>query len=219
MAVGNDESTDALSCLISTSTDGIWWTTSEPSSLYYCTDVEHDGAGRWVVVAGYKAVHTSTDGTTWDYVDLSSLDFTSLKDIAYGNGTWVAVGKTSDASPVIIASPDGITWSSQLDDGYSGPLVSVAYDGTGQFVAVGTAGIFKSSNGTSWTRVISSGSFSRVIYGNGFWVVTPGDLVSADAIQWQTVDIPPSLLAADDAGNWIGIGGETIYRRTSIPGL
>jgi hypothetical protein len=221
MAVGFDA--EGVYSVAMTSSNGTSWGYGGMKGTGF-EAVHHDGVGRWVVVGTGDLMYTSVDGNTWSQVDLSNLHIRYLQDIVYGNGRWVAVGNKTDYSPAIVASLDGITWSSQLDAGYSDRLVSVAYDGTGQFVAVGTAGIFKSSNGTSWTRVMAPVGIRHVTHGNGFWVATSTsaynpDLVSADAIQWQTVEIPPSLLAADDAGNWIGISGETIYRRTSIPGL
>ena len=58
----------------------------------------------------------------------------NLSGVAYGNGTFVAVGDTG----TILTSPDGVAWDSRTS-GTSNLLVGVTY-GNGTFVAVGSNG-------------------------------------------------------------------------------
>ena len=95
-----------------------------------------------------------------------------LRDIAYGNGLWVAVG---DAGTVITSSDDGQTWARQIsgitnnDDRIRGLTYAA-----GKFVAVtsyGESGI--STNGTNWsfqTMGILNGAPEAITYGNGLFV-------------------------------------------------
>src|SRR4030067_2523943 len=70
----------------------------------------------------------------------------ALYGVAYGNGTFVAVGYAGE----IFTSSDGISWVSRTS-GTSNSLYDVTYY-NGTFVAVGLAGtILTSSNGTSWS--------------------------------------------------------------------
>jgi hypothetical protein len=66
-------------------------------------------------------------GTTWTLRNLGN----DLRGVAYGNGTFVAVGKGG----TILTSPDGVNWTAQTS-GMRSWLSSVTY-GNGLFVAVG----------------------------------------------------------------------------------
>ena len=63
-----------------------------------------------------------------------------LRGIAYGNGTFVAVG----GNGTILTSPEGITWTSRTS-GTDSILYGVTY-GNGTFVAVGTDGTILQSD-------------------------------------------------------------------------
>ena len=68
-----------------------------------------------------------------------------LLSVAYGNGTFVAVGNWG----TIVTSSDGINWSWR-DSRTTNFLAAVTY-GNGTFVAVGAA-IVTSTDGVHWTR-------------------------------------------------------------------
>jgi hypothetical protein len=179
-------------------------------------------------MVGNHCVYASSDGTTWDSVDLSNIDVGWYYGVAFGSGTWVVVGNDPSNYTQILASQNGTNWSSRLAPGSYNALLDVAFDGAGQFVAVGGAGVFTSSDGMGWTRRTGSGYLANVAYGDGTWVATPSDswssegvraFVSNDTIEWQTIDVPARSLATDSAGNWLGARGRAVLRRTSIPGL
>jgi hypothetical protein len=91
----------------------------------------------------------------------------NLSGVAYGNGTFVAVGELG----TILTSPDGVTWTIRTS-GTSAYLSGVAY-GNGTFVAVGELGtILTSPDGVTWTIRTSGTTYSLngVAYGNGTFV-------------------------------------------------
>jgi len=200
VAVGNEG-------VIYTSAEGSNWarmtlpTTSNLRSIAF-------GAGKFVAVgpcegppfSGSNAIFTSTDGLAWTRLRTEQA-FTNttfvpldLYGIAYGAGTFVAVGENGN----IIASTNGVNWIATYA-GTSHRLNAVTYGG-GQFVAVGKKGrIVTSSGGLGWgwqsvaSLLNSSTHFLQgVAYGNGVYVAAGqggGLLVSSDAVNWLA---PPS---------------------------
>ena len=134
------------------------------------------------------------NNTNW--VTSSVFSSTTVNDVAYGNGRWVAVGGDGKTS----TSTDGITWSSTTTVGNTRQLEAVAY-GNGLWIAVGRSGttsascIYKSVDGYTWTSVFNSSSTSTYIlrdvkYANGVWVAVgqqSGDSLlctSTDGTNW-----------------------------------
>jgi hypothetical protein len=103
--------------------------------------------------------------------------------VAYGNGTFVAVGNGG----TILTSPDGVSWT-QRTSGTSNSLSGVTYR-NGTFVAVGLGGtILTSPDGVTWTQRTSGTRnwLSGVTYGNGpSWRWGDGPiLTSPDGVNW-----------------------------------
>jgi hypothetical protein len=137
------------------------------------------------------SILTSSDGIAWTDRTTESVNATlvgpyHLKEVTYGNGTFVIVGE----SGTILTSTDGTTWVSRNSDqsfteqGLSG----VAY-GNSTFVAVGGAGnVLTSSDGITWTPRTSgtNGTLSEVIYKNNIFIAVSGRTVftSPDGITW-----------------------------------
>lgn len=139
-----------------------------------------------ILVAGDLGnILTSLDGAAWTS-QLKSVTAATLKGVARGNGTFVAVGGepatlTGPATATIVASSDnGTTWSNKNLPAGIQNLTAVAY-GNGIFVAVGRssynaavnpggrATILTSPDGNSWTSR-SSGSFlgiNGIVFANG----------------------------------------------------
>ena len=80
----------------------------------------------------------------------------TLKGIAYGNGTFVAVGE----SGTILTSTDGTTWTSRTS-GTTYGLNSVTY-GSGTFVTVGDNGTILQSDPLSITDITPPGLCCRL---------------------------------------------------------
>ena len=121
--------------------------------------------------------------------------------IAYGNGTYVAVGISGSGNRVM-TSPDGVTWTSRTSaaDNY---WYGITY-GNGLFVAVGFSGtgnrVMTSPDGITWTTRNSQSdiNWSSVVYGNGIFVVvsntggTQRVLTSSDGISWTLRNVTSS---------------------------
>ena len=117
----------------------------------------------------------------------STIKYSKLNGVTFGNNTFVAVG---DKGAVRTSSDNGATW----DNGTSGitsELNEIAY-GNSTFVAVGQSGrIYTSSdNGTTWSRSTWSGSdhLTGVAYGNNIF----NAVSSANVIK-----------STDNGSNWI----------------
>jgi hypothetical protein len=196
------------------SSDGITWTEVKLPSLDTSTYWRYVAYGKAKFVAfgsgsfyGSKVIYSS-DGITWTKVDLPFS--ASWSDVAYGNGSFVAVNSNSSKAAY---SSDGISWT-EVDlpgGGWSG----IAY-GNGQFATVssGRNKAIYSSDGITWTEVdLPSGRWSDVAYGNGKFVAVNSNsnkaIYSSDGITWTEVDLP-SLPTLPIWGSWgrITYGGE-----------
>ncbi|MCB1121056.1 MAG: fibronectin type III domain-containing protein [Verrucomicrobiae bacterium] len=89
-----------------------------------------------------------------------------ISSIAYGNGTFVAVG----ANGLIVTSPDGATWTGRTS-GQTGIYRCVIF-AENRFLAVGSdVPVLESSNGTTWTPSNAPlYNFYGVAYGNHTYV-------------------------------------------------
>ena len=179
--------------LIMTSPDGITWTsrTSAPGgsnewqAVTYGECVFTAGAlpsGCFVAVGSRgtnNRVMTSPDGVVW--TARVSVDQT-WRSVAFGNGTFVAVG---DAS--VMTSPDGVTWTRRTAG--SGSWMSVTY-GEGLFVAVSLdRTVMTSPDGIVWTRRtagVPSHPWRSVVFGSGTFVAVgdSGVMTSSNGITW-----------------------------------
>ncbi|MBU5615194.1 RCC1 domain-containing protein [Geomonas azotofigens] len=120
-------------------------------------------------VASYgSGIVTSPDGVSWSYSTVPWTGGGMLYSIAYGNGTFVAVGMKG----TILTSVDGNYWS-LAHSGTDSILNGVSF-GNGAFVAVGEGGtILTSPDGFTWSRVntgITTNTFNAVTYGAGSFV-------------------------------------------------
>jgi hypothetical protein len=108
-----------------TSPDGTNWIQWNTATSNQLNDIIYAN-GQFIAVGNNGAMETSLSGTNW--VLQNSGTSASLSSVAYGNGAYVAVGPN-----VIIASPDGATWSPATSS--PGGAESVAGSSIG-FVAV-----------------------------------------------------------------------------------
>ena len=110
-----------------------------------------------------------------DWVSRSSSSVDQWGSIAYGNGTYVAVGYDGG----VMTSTNGISWTTRNTGIANRSWSSITY-GEGIFVAVswgevsdGQAGIMTSPDGITWTSINSPAqeSWSGIAYGNSTFVV------------------------------------------------
>ena len=205
---------------IFTSTDGENWQPTdigahELSAVAFGKGL-YVAAGRRLVYVGPGwtsrcSFFRSRNGIDWEYqhVDLPG----GINDLAYENGTFVAVGWLGHQSGVIYHSTDGADWQPATVE-RPPTLVSVAA-GKGIFVAAGYPGdIFVSNDGRTWTEKPCgiAGPFELVAFENGTFFVgkmhSEDFAVSSDASIWTLHKFPPSVISdiAFGDGRFVGIG-------------
>ncbi|KRF10253.1 hypothetical protein ASG89_01590 [Paenibacillus sp. Soil766] len=209
---------------------GIWPVAAHTVSA----DVAADGTvnnliyadGRFVAVGVGKdflgrsggKIWTSEDGLSWENYETKSLF--ELYGVAYGDGFYVAVGKSGG----IVTSRDGITWTNQISN-TNNYLFDVAY-GEGQFVAVGIGGAIVTSNdGISWISQDSgvTNTLSGIAYGNGVYVAagTNGIVVTSDdGVTWTNASITSGKLKdvvyGDDGFVAVGDYGSILHSSDGV---
>lgn len=187
---------------IATSADAQAWTRQATNMTFMGKSVIY-GENKFVAVG--DGGFTSTNGTNWSRIT-SGMTTTSLglSSIAYGNGTFVALGLGS-----LSTSPNGVNWSSLGSQAvpFESFFEDVVY-GNGRFVAVGpsiadTNYIVTSETGVSWTKSqpFPYISFSGVGFGNGtFLAVGSAGLIfaSTNGVDWlsQQTGLTAGLNAA-----------------------
>jgi uncharacterized protein YjdB len=141
--------------------------------------------------------------------------FNQLFGVAYGNGTYVAVGLGDES----LTSPDGLTWTAH-PLGASYALMGLAF-GNNIFVAIGANNkILTSNNGVTWLEQVLSGQFiqfNRVTYKNGKFIVVgmAGTiLTSTDGMNWNSQSIGTGNLSlwgvTYDNGKYVAVGGDVV---------
>lgn len=197
-----------LSTLYATSPDGINWTNRTMpfgnSQVFY-------GGGKFIAMSrGAAQIAYSTDGINWTTVTHSApanINWT----VAYGNGTYVAVGNASANTTVGLYSTDGITWNTMTMPGsrrwggtINGEVGGIAFGG-GKFVATtvqGTAVATTSTDGISWAPETSLPTGVAVYtYGNGKFVgsgpnVSVSNASSSDGLSWSFSNKLPGTQSA-----------------------
>jgi alpha-tubulin suppressor-like RCC1 family protein len=129
------------------------------------------GDNKFVAVGGEGMSMSSTDGINWTSHSYD-IPVGRYTDVAYGNGTFVAVNDEYNVNEKVATSTDGATWTPRTAS-LNYDFYSVAY-GSSSFVAVGYNGAIMRStdNGTTWATKTSSidNSWVSVTYGNGKFV-------------------------------------------------
>ena len=155
-----------------------------------------------------------------DWVSRSSSSVDQWGSIAYGNGTYVAVGYDGG----VMTSTNGISWTTRNTGIANRSWSSIVY-GEGIFVAIswgesndGQAGIMTSPDGISWTSINSPAqeSWSGIAYGNSTFVVVSYQngnkvMTSPDGINWT---LGTSAANNDWAGVAFGNGTFVAVSRT-----
>lgn len=110
----------------------------------------------------------------------------NLRHIAYGNGSYVAVG----ANGTVLSSTDSINWTKH-NSGSTAQILGVTF-GRDMFVAIGVGGLITTSpDGITWTKR-SEGVYANlasVTFGSGQYVAVGNNgtiITSSDGITWTT---------------------------------
>lgn len=169
---------------IGISSNGIDWTyPSVPVTRIYQRAAF--GNGRFVVAGQSSTILTSSDLLHWTPYEVG----VSYLTVAFGNGEFVMKGWTSENTPTLLTSSDGLTWISH------GPVLmsdSTISFGGNAFVSAGNGGeIFSSADGTNWVSRSSqvTTTFRNVKYVN-FTFMAVGD----NGTIVQSAPFPPEIV-------------------------
>lgn len=197
IAYGNDMFVAVVQGRTAVSADGLNWHFTggdlPVEGLRFLND-------RFVAVGG--RLYSSVDGHQWTVRERKEAfmgDNTGLKDVAFGNGTYVAVGDGGR----IFSSLDGAVWT-PASPGARYHLTRVAYGG-GRYAAVGKNAVFTSADGKTWDAHDLGGATggTAIAYGNGTFVVVGGGcfLTSSDGTNWLKNETPQAWPLRDVAFN------------------
>ncbi|MDR1788658.1 MAG: hypothetical protein LBR16_09485 [Treponema sp.] len=199
-----------------TSSDGSTWTVSGNKVLDSAGDSINRrvydvafGDGRFVAVGRWAKSAWSTDGVTWNPVQIESFgtwgtDYQDINAITYGNGRFVAAGGNGK----VAFSPKGETWTwvANILLGEGKSVKTLAY-GNGYFIAAGDGGNMKvvpqgslaggsgDNGGQNWVGVDSKFDTTNIlsVAWGGTRFIAVGDngrmSESADGTVWNA--IPP----------------------------
>ncbi|MFD0682960.1 hypothetical protein [Actinomadura fibrosa] len=159
------------------------------------------GQGRAVAVGstnGGAAVWTAAGGRAWTRAGFPASGGW-LSDVVYGVQGWLAVGRTSGASPgpLALASQDGTAWRRAPFPGGPAPVAVAA--GPAGYVAVGTGAAWRSSDLKGWRRADVEGAPADVAAtAKGYVAVggrdkAPAVWTSPDGVKWSPVKLPAGL--------------------------
>lgn len=214
-----------------TSTDLKSWSSAGLSSWCSGFNAVACGGGKYVAAGGYNgsstaAYATSNNGTAW--TTQSTITNSTIYDIAYGSGEFVAVGTTASSAPYLETSSDGITWTTPvLPETSATGIWSVTYLNN-QFIALGcdSAGnvaIWTSPNGATWDDQSAyypgtNESLTNITYCGGKYVLLGYDnsayelfsRTSTDLTDWSSAT-QTGCYCTFNVGSQLGKTGNNIY--------
>lgn len=159
----------------------------------------NEGEVAWVKLQGKKSEET----TSLVNSQLAEAPIEPIWASAFGNGTYVLIGRGQEDPDKVVTSTDGITWTQQTTP--AGAFFRDATFGAGLFVAVGGGlhNVMTSPDGTEWTvREGGPGiALDCIVYNpiDGLFVALGGAraVTSSDGINWNAHIIP--------LGTWKGV--------------
>ncbi len=156
--------------------------------------------------SAFNDIVLSQEGANTTWTARTGADANLWNDIAYGNGTFVAIAR--NGTNKVMTSPDGVTWT--MSSAASTTWQSVTY-GEGLFVAVASGRAMTSPDGVTWTSVdVPNSVWLSVTYGNGRFVAvaqsgTNQVMYSDDGLYWTKA-------TAAEATTWWGVTyGEGLF--------
>lgn len=196
---------------VSTSTDGINWTTpkqislpnNDSNTMSTFQDIVF-GNGKFVLISGsnvYTAI--STDGINWNISPRLRSSNNSIASITFGKGIFVGTGYGW-----FITSTDGINWTSLSGVGsyYINDISFVNnlyFAVSGDYLGISPNGghVLISSDGNTWdiTQLGGKGTaWKKVLYGNGKYVIFDNKSASESTTgtQWSYLPTLPTDVRA-----------------------
>lgn len=158
---------------MNTSNDGLIWTATDPAGTWTNNASIQQanqnywavafGNGKWVMGTDAGAIYTADDpSSTWT-LNGNTSPFTSIKNIKYANGYWVAVGsKTGNAGCIAYATNPTGTWTepssydpSALNSG-SYPGYTTVENSRGYWIATG----YETADNKIWVATDPTGTWT-----------------------------------------------------------
>jgi hypothetical protein len=204
-----------------TSVDGITWSTQTFSGWIASAAFEN---GKFILLAG--DIWTSSDAMNWTRQPTSIQ--TPIKDVAFGNGTFVAVGETG----TILTGTETANWTVKSDSPQ--PDLAAITFGNNVFVAAGREGnILSSQDGATWTERTAESPSERLnglVHGQNLFVGVGSEnrtleiasmiLWSKDGFAWEKKrlpEMPPLMSVTCGNGMFVSVGElGTIVTSTNI---
>jgi hypothetical protein len=197
--------------------DAVTWTDVTDSTFGSSTIWDFTyGAGKFVAVGDEGKMAYSLDGITWTAVANSPFSANNYHiAIAYGDGKFVAMGRTSNDLHKVAYSTDGIVWTEAVgNNAFSGTFYDIAY-GAGKFVAVGHDMAY-SADGQTWMAASTNDfppylTILGIAYNNGRFVAGgnsgsgKGKIVYSDGETW--VPVTDITIDTNDVIEDIAYGG------------
>jgi len=193
------------------SSDGINWSASSGFPTDFTPQKTRYINSQFFVVGADDAnnpyLYKAATGTSWSASTPPSTGGVNLTDIAYGLGYYVVIDGTN-----AYYSSNLSTWSSATSLGSTNTVYSLCFGG-GVFVAGTSAGIQRSTSGTSWSLVSSSPTyvFDITYDGTKFIGCTSGGKIvtSTDGSTWTTYST-----ASDSVNRLTTLGSSTVFIKT-----
>jgi hypothetical protein len=203
IAVAKDSNVGAYS------SNGIDWlettlpTATGPGASNQYTAIAYgtvNGVGYFIAVARESTTAAySTDGITWGTGNLQEV--ADWSDIAYGNGTFVAIAESDSSTSIrALTSNGGATWSAGT---VASGAKAIAYGGTRFVVVEGnfSDSVAYSTNGSTWTVTTlpanddsAESNWVDIAYGNGRYVAISDSSAMAaysfDGATWYKSNLP-----------------------------
>lgn len=143
----------AGSNVAATSTDGSGWTLRSMSATGNWTGIGyHSGVGKFLAVSSNQTGCLSSDGISWTNTTLPLSGTVGYKNVV-SDGNQYMVGVTTFNGPIVVTSPDGVTWTERAYAANPNRYGVLDYRPTGVWACtVSTNGALWSTNsGISWT--------------------------------------------------------------------
>ncbi|MCM2274578.1 MAG: immunoglobulin domain-containing protein [Candidatus Didemnitutus sp.] len=157
---------------LTTSTDGLTWTPVSSGVSAFIIGLDYVN-GRFFATGTGGTILTSTDGLQWTATNTNG-NTSSIQNVAYGNGLYLAPAQSGTTGRAILTSTDGFNWTQRITGAgaFGANLRSVAAN-TSAIVTVGfnatssVSSFLRSTDGNSWNLSASfSGQLNDIDFGN-----------------------------------------------------
>lgn len=191
------------------STDLNTWTSGTNGNDLNADAVEVLYNGTIYVAITFNKMYSSTNGTDWTDRTPSTNAPNGVEgasgneSLAYGGGVWLVVGEYFSGIVGYYRSTNGTSWS-YVTDTSAGPAL---YGATGTPEVIYAGGNFYAFNEVDDIAVSSTGA-------NNSWSVV--ELTDTPGIGWPIGSDPPTVSAATDGTQLIGVGDSGLIARYRI---